>query len=125
MIKQIKQGIPVKGKRSNKTVTLDPKEKGGVPQIYTLTEAEVRLLNVLRDTASVDMTVDQRCQKAGISRPTYYTVMGKEAFRRAIKDTVDRIIYASLIPTAHRLAEKAVLADNVDGEGSPRGESGR
>ncbi|WAW14409.1 phBC6A51 family helix-turn-helix protein [Peptostreptococcus equinus] len=56
--------------------------------IYGLTKAETRLLEVLVNPESVGKSVKYICEQAKISRNTYYKVMKKEKFKHIVKDSV-------------------------------------
>lgn len=90
------------------TKAVELRGEDGKVTFYHLTPAEDRLLEVLKDPAMADQTIPKICAKAKITPMTYYNCFGREMFRKAVRDAVDKIIYSSLLPVTNKLREKAI-----------------
>lgn len=96
--------MPKRKKKIIETVN----EEGKVIGFEVLTNAETRLLEVLKSEDVSAVSVGVLCDRATISRKTYYDSFKRERFRKAVKDVVGNILYASLVPVTYKLHEKAI-----------------
>ncbi len=56
------------------------KDVSKINDIYTPTEAEKRILEVCIDPETFTLNITQRCEKANVSRETWYKTMKKQDF---------------------------------------------
>jgi hypothetical protein len=72
-----------------------------------LTEAQERLLEVLRDKKSLKMTVSQICNKANISRGTYYNSLEDQSFLTALESAIQSYLRGAEFSVLHNIINKA------------------
>ncbi len=72
-----------------------------------LTEAQTKLLEVLRDPKSLDMTVSAIIAAAGISRQTYYNAFEDDNFVAALESAKQIMLNAQEFAVLHNVVKKA------------------
>ena len=77
----------------------------------TLTPAGDALLAVLVEPACRELTITQICQKAGISRDSYYRLFKDPRFVAAYLDACKVTAISAAMPTMQSVAARAIAGD--------------
>jgi len=65
---------------------------------YKPTTAEKKLLEVLLDPVSTQLSVTDICERAGVARRTYYKATAKEEFNNLVKESALDMIKGKVAP---------------------------
>ncbi len=82
-------------------------EKSMVAQTAKLPRQQEALLEVLKNPASLKMSVAQICTKAGISRGTYYNSLEDETFLAHLESSIQSYLKGAEFPVLHNIVKKA------------------
>jgi DNA-binding phage protein len=77
----------------------------------TLTPAGEQLLSILVEPTCRELTITQICQKAGISRDSYYRLFKDPRFIAAYLDACKVTAIAAAMPTMQSVAARAIAGD--------------
>jgi hypothetical protein len=77
------------------------------PTNYEPTPAEMKLLKVLLEPESLEMTVTDICKQAGVSRDVYYTAFNKPEFVKYQREVAQTLLAQALLPTIHAFQKEA------------------
>lgn len=80
--------------------------------VYGLTTAQVRLLEVLRDPSSIAWTAEEISKKANITRGTYYNSFKDEKFTQALDTEMTAYRNMNDFAVMHNLVEQAKIGKN-------------
>lgn len=100
------------GKRTLPVANVIPPEKVEVIAAQCeVTDAGVRLLNVFADPINRSLTVKRRCELAGISRETYYTLFRDARFKEAYNELFAATVFQAALPIAQKQVDVALEGD--------------
>ncbi len=80
-------------------------------KVETLTPAGESLLAVLVEPTARELNVSQICQKAGISRDSYYRLFKDPRFVAAYLDACKVTAISAAMPTMQSIAARAIAGD--------------
>lgn len=74
-----------------------------VKGIEDLTNAEVKMLEALKDPENYLLSVSEFCKKADVGRNTYYTALKKPLFRK-LRNEILNEVFTAFVPDIKRAA---------------------
>lgn len=78
-----------------------------------LTEAGIRLLEVVTRPECRTMNITKQCELAGISRGTYYNLFRDESFKKAYTELCQTMLLSGAAPASQALNAQAAMGDTV------------
>lgn len=78
-----------------------------------LTEAGIRLLEVVTRPECRTMTITKQCELANISRGTYYTLFKDDKFKTAYVELCQTMLLSGAAPASQALIEQASNGDTM------------
>lgn len=92
---------------------LEPVNPVGLTDRFNLTEAGEKLLEVIINPESRTLPVTQICQKAGISRDSWYRLWKDERFIQAFNELCQTMLLSGVAPASHALIVQAAMGDTA------------
>lgn len=78
-----------------------------------VTEAGIKLLEIVTRPECRTMTITQQCQLAGISRGTYYNLFRDDNFKRTYAELCKTMLLAGAAPASQALNAQAAMGDTA------------